>query len=91
MKNCLFVLFLVLLYSCSEKGKIVDQTIDIPEAKWSYDQIPELPFTISNKGIYYDFFLKLRMQKSYPYENLYLLARVKALMVNLWFKELTSL
>lgn len=78
MKKCLFVLFLVMLYSCSEKGKIVDQMIDIPEAKWSYDQIPELPFTIDNKGIYYNFFLKLRMQKSYPYENLYLLARVKS-------------
>ena len=77
MKKYLIVLVLGLLYSCSEKGKIVDQMIDMPEAKWSYDQIPELPFTINNAGIYYDFYLKLRMQKSYPYENLYLLARVK--------------
>lgn len=77
MKQFLFLFALVFLYACSEKGKIVDQMIELPEAKWSYDRIPELAFKIDNAGIYYDFFLKLRMQKSYPYENLYLLARIK--------------
>lgn len=50
---------------------------DIPNGSWSYDQIPGYPFQIDDAGVYYDFYLKLRMQKSYPYENIYLLAHVK--------------
>ena len=68
---------IVLLMACSENGKIADQMNDMPNAKWNYDQIPEFPFTVQNAGLNHDFFLKLRMQKSYPYENLFLLAHIK--------------
>ncbi len=50
---------------------------DIPGGKWFYNQISDYPFQVDDAGVYYDFNLKIRMQKSYPYENLYLLAHIK--------------
>lgn len=69
--------FLILFSSCTEENKIMDQMTDIPNAKWNYDQIAEYPFQINDASVYYNFSLKLRMQKSYQYENLYLLAHIK--------------
>lgn len=77
MKTILFCFVVLLMAACAEKGRVADQMTDIPKGSWSYDQIPGYPFEIDDAGVYYDFFLKLRMQKSYPYENIYLLAHVK--------------
>jgi gliding motility-associated lipoprotein GldH len=68
---------LVFLLSCTEEGKIADQMTEIPNGKWTYNQIPDFSFNVGNAGKYHDFFLKLRIQKSYPYENLYLLAHIR--------------
>jgi gliding motility-associated lipoprotein GldH len=77
MSRLFFFVVVLLLFSCSEEGKIADQMVEIPQAKWSYDQIPDFAFTVNNANKYHDFFLKLRIQKSYPYENLYLLSHIK--------------
>lgn len=70
--------FMILVFSaCSEKGKIADQMIDIPNAKWTYDQVAEFPVSINNKAITYNGFLKLRISKSYRYENIYLLYHIR--------------
>jgi gliding motility-associated lipoprotein GldH len=75
-RNVLWFLVL-LIFGCSEENKIVDQMTDIPGTRWNYDQIPDYPFQVDDGSVYYDFFLKLRIAKSYPYENLYLLAHIK--------------
>lgn len=71
------ICFVLLLASCSEEGKIADEMRDIPIGKWNYDQIPEFPFNVDKTSVTYNFYLKLRIQKSYPYENLYLLTHLK--------------
>lgn len=73
----LFFPFLLLLYACTDESRVIDQMTDIPEGKWFYNQIADYPFTVDDASVYYDFNLKLRIQKSYPYENLYLLAHIK--------------
>jgi gliding motility-associated lipoprotein GldH len=77
MSRWIFGCFILLLAACSEEGKIADQVREIPNSRWNYDQIPEFPFVIDKPGITYNFFLKLRIQKSYPYENLYLLTHIR--------------
>jgi gliding motility-associated lipoprotein GldH len=67
----------LLFFSCTEKGKLYDQMSDIPTKGWNYNQIPEFPVMINNSGITYNVYLKLRIQKSYPYENLYLLSHIR--------------
>jgi gliding motility-associated lipoprotein GldH len=63
--------------ACTEKGKIMDQMVEIPNSKWSYEQIPQFPFSIDNASMTYSFYLKLRIQKTYPFENLYLLSHIR--------------
>lgn len=77
MSRLCFLGMVFLLFSCTEEGKIADQMTEIKQSKWSYDQIPDFPFKVDNAAKYHDFFLKLRIQKSYPYENLYLLAHIR--------------
>jgi gliding motility-associated lipoprotein GldH len=77
MNKTLFIAFLLMLTSCSENNVVADQMTDIPDSKWNYFQIPGYPFQVDDAQIYYDFYLKLRIQKSYPYENLYLLSHIK--------------
>lgn len=68
----------VLLSSCGEDGKLADKMYDLPQAKWTYDQIPQVPFQVDNVKITYSFYAKLRIQKdTYPFENLYILAHIK--------------
>ncbi|MEZ4804035.1 MAG: gliding motility lipoprotein GldH [Bacteroidia bacterium] len=76
MKKWIFLPFVILLFSCSNENKIVDQMIDIPKSEWTYDQIPDYPFQVENTNIYHDFYIKLRVSKSYKYENLYLLSHI---------------
>ena len=77
MIRCLYMLGVIFFISCSEENKIADQMTEIPDSKWNYFQIPGYPFQIEDAGYTYDFYLKLRMQKSYPYSNLYLLSHLK--------------
>lgn len=77
MSKWMFAAFIVLLTACSEEEKIADQVREIPGNTWKYDQIPEFPFLVDNPKMTHDFFLKLRIQKSYPYENLYLLTHIR--------------
>ncbi len=77
MKNFIFLIPLVFVLSCTEKDRILDQMTDIPKGTWNYFQIPDYTFQIDDASYTYDFYLKLRIQKSYPYENLYLLAHIK--------------
>ena len=73
------VLLIVLMFSmaaCSNEKKLVDEMRDIPNAVWAYDEIPDFVFDISNTGINYKFYLNLRIEKSYPYENIYLLTKI---------------
>ena len=78
MSRILLIIVMTLtLSACTEKGKIADQMVDIPNARWSYEQIPQFPFNIDNAGLTYSFYLKLRIQKTYPFENLYLLAHIR--------------
>jgi gliding motility-associated lipoprotein GldH len=72
---CLTLVFL--LNACSEKGKIADEMKEIPKFQWSYNQIPDFGFEVKQPQLYHQFYLKLRIQKSYPFENLYLLAHIK--------------
>jgi len=65
------------LASCTEKGKIFDQMKEISPNGWTYNQIPEFPVQIDNNKLTYDIYLKLRVQKSYKYENLYLLSHIR--------------
>lgn len=73
----MFLISALLIWSCSDSNKIMDQMTDIPGGKWYYNQIADYPFQVDDANVYYDFNLKIRMQKSYPYENLYLLAHIK--------------
>jgi gliding motility-associated lipoprotein GldH len=68
---------LTLLFSCAEEGRVADEMTEIPLSKWNYNQIPDFAFNVKDASRYHDFFLKLRIQKSYPYENLYLLAHIR--------------
>ena len=73
----LFACILLACAACTEEGKIADQMKDIPMSKWNYNQIADFAFKVENPNLYHDFYLKLRIQKSYPYENLYLLAHIR--------------
>ncbi len=77
MSRTFFAGLLILLFSCTEEGKVADQMTEIPLSKWNYNQIPDFAFNVKDASKYHDFFLKLRIQKSYPYENLYLLAHIR--------------
>lgn len=77
MSRLLFAAVVLFLFSCTEEGKIADQMTEIPLSKWNYNQIPDFAFNVDHSNLYHDFFLKLRIQKSYPYENLYLLAHIR--------------
>lgn len=77
MSKWYFAILILVVASCTEEGKIADQMREIPNSRWEYEKIPEFPFSINNTGITYNFFVKLRIQKSYPYENLYLLTHIR--------------
>jgi gliding motility-associated lipoprotein GldH len=77
MPRIFFAVVALLLFSCSEEGKVADQMTEIPLSKWNYNQIPDFPFNVNNASKYHNFYLKLRIEKSYPYENLYLLAHIR--------------
>lgn len=74
----IFISILV-LNACSEKGKIVDDMKTIPNNAWSYDDVPDFVINVKNPQLYHNFYVKLRIQKNYPYENLYLLAHIRDL------------
>jgi gliding motility-associated lipoprotein GldH len=67
----------IFIFSCTEKGKIADEMKDIPNNYWTYENRPDFSFNVSNPNLYHDFYLKLRVEKSYPFENLYILAHMK--------------
>ena len=77
MSRLFLAAIILFLVSCTEEGKIADQMTEIPNSKWTYNNIPDFSFQVGNAAKYHDFFLKLRIQKSYPYENLYLLAHIR--------------
>ncbi len=77
MPRLFFTVAALLLFSCTEEGKIADEMKEIPMSKWNYNQIPDFAFKVNNANKYHDFYLKLRIEKSYPYENLYLLAHIR--------------
>lgn len=71
------LLMIVLMTACSNEKKLVDEMRDIPNAVWAYDQIPDFMFDISNTQINYQLYLNLKILKTYPYENIYLLTHIK--------------
>ncbi|MES2616504.1 MAG: gliding motility lipoprotein GldH [Bacteroidota bacterium] len=71
------LLSIVLLAACSNEKKLVDEMRDIPNAVWAYDQIPDFMFDVTNTQINYEFYLNLKILKTYPYENIYLLTHIK--------------
>lgn len=73
--NCVILCFL--LIACSDNKKIVDEMRDIPNARWAYNQIPDFDFDIVNTNMNHQIYLNLKILKTYPYENLYLLTHIK--------------
>ncbi|MDP2174962.1 MAG: gliding motility lipoprotein GldH [Bacteroidota bacterium] len=77
LKFFVFLIVSLSFYSCTEKGKIADEMKNIQNNKWTYQNRPDFAFTVTNPNLYHNFYLKLRVEKSYPYENLYILAHMK--------------
>lgn len=73
----IFIALVLVLAACTEKGKIADQMMEVPNAKWTYDQFAEFPVTINNSAVTYNCYLKLRVQKSYRYRNIYMLYHIR--------------
>lgn len=71
------LVFCLLIAACSKKGTISNEMKDIPESGWAYNAVPDFVFGIQKPQIYHNIYLKLRVKKNYPYENLYLLAHLK--------------
>ncbi len=71
------ILICLLLASCSDNTRIVDEMRDIPKASWAYNQIPDFDFDVKNTNLNHEIYLNLKILKTYPYENLYLLTHIK--------------
>jgi gliding motility-associated lipoprotein GldH len=65
------------LTACTDKAIIVDEMRDIPKASWAFNQIPDFDFDVKNTQLNHNLYLNLKIQKTYPYENLYLLTHIK--------------
>ncbi|MDI1235051.1 MAG: gliding motility lipoprotein GldH [bacterium] len=65
------------LTACTDKAIVVDEMRDIPKASWAFNQIPDFDFDIKNTQLNHNLYLNLKIQKTYPYENLYLLTHIK--------------
>ena len=65
------------LTACTDKAIIVDEMPDIPKAIWAFNQIPDFDFDVKNIQLNHNLYLNLKIQKTYPYENLYLLTHIK--------------
>jgi gliding motility-associated lipoprotein GldH len=73
--SCIFLS--VLLFACNDDKKIIDEMREIPNASWAYNQIPDFDFDVTNINLNHQIYLNLKILKTYPYENLYLLTHIK--------------
>ena len=71
------ILLSLFLLACNDEKKIIDEMRDIPNAHWAYNQIPDFDFDVANTGVNHEIYLNLKILKTYPYENLYLLTHIK--------------
>jgi gliding motility-associated lipoprotein GldH len=87
MKTSLyFVTLLVMLFSCSEPGKIVQEYQSIKDDTWAATNKLSFSFEITNKDKAHNLFYLARYNKEYPYYNFY----VKRFMLDSNGKQLAS-
>jgi gliding motility-associated lipoprotein GldH len=77
MHRFLFLIVPLMVFSCSESGKLADEMRNIPDAKWNYNQIPDFMFEVKNPNMTHNAYLKLRIFKDYQYENIYVLTHFR--------------
>ncbi len=71
----LFVLCLVLLFSCHRKSVYSDYKA-LKGAKWHQDSILRFDMTVPDSTKIYNLFLNVRNEGRYPYSNLFLFVKI---------------
>jgi len=78
MKNKLYIfIFLIGILSSCQNDIVYKQTRDIDKLTWHKDSIVRLHFTPDNAKQKYDLFFLIRNDNSYPYSNLFLIAKIE--------------
>ena len=79
LKKLVFSLLLfILFFAACDDGRIYEESLKIPEAKWERDQTAKFEFEIEDSLANYAFFLHFRHAGDYPYKNIYLFTRTQS-------------
>lgn len=66
-----------LIFSACLKDVVYEQQVQLPKAAWSITDTLRFQFDISDTTVYYDINLALRIDREYPFSNLYVMSRLK--------------
>ncbi len=70
MKYLWLFTFLLLEVSC-EKAPYFQQSLEIPQSQWKYDDLKDFSIDITDIDQYYDLVLDVNHATDYSYENIY--------------------
>lgn len=66
------VLFTIVMSSCSDENKIMDEYQDLNSGIWSLNDTVEFQLNVEDTSKRYDLYMMLRNNSDYPYYNLYI-------------------
>ncbi|MEN9684480.1 MAG: gliding motility lipoprotein GldH, partial [Bacteroidota bacterium] len=78
MKKILFGLGLLLIFSACNTLDQFEQTVLFPEHEWKSENRPGFSFEITDTASLYNFYLILRHEDSYHFNNIWLKVGIKA-------------
>ena len=72
MKKLFFAIAVIIMLVSCGNGKLYDDSVVIPDAKWDMENIPYFNVTVDDTLVDYTFYLNIRHLDSYRYSNLFL-------------------
>ncbi len=75
-KISVFVMALLTLYSCGEKGVVVNQSKVLSQQKWEESKALEFEFDIKDTVNYYNFSVLIRNTENYQWSNVFLFSDI---------------
>jgi len=76
MLRLLSIASFILIFASCDEGRIFDDYVSIPDAKWIKDNIVSFEFVLDDTLSRNQVYIKVRNTVDYPYSNLYLFTKV---------------
>jgi len=72
-----FILFLILIYSCSLTTDVFEKNVAIPRQEWNSNFKPEIDIKIKDTAVLYNIYMVVRHSDAYNYNNIWIRASVE--------------